>query len=302
MSDILVLQLTMLLLIIIGMVVKKLHIVSSQGQKNINDLVIDLILPCNIITAFMIQWDMETLQQFVIVLLISIGIQCASSFIGKITYRKRIVGHQMCLRYATICSNAGFLGNPVAEGVFGSMGLAMASVFLIPQRIMMWSSGIAIFTQTKDYKGTLKKLATHPCIIACFIGIILMLTQWQPPAVITKTLTTIGSCNTAFSMMVIGMILADANLRLLFDVEVLRYCFLRLVIMPAALLAVCRLLSLPSLPTGVCVLLTAMPAGATTSILASKYGCDEIFATKLVVASTVLSMVTIPIWSMLLTM
>ena len=31
---------------------KKIHIIGPQGQKNINDLVIYLILPCNILHAF----------------------------------------------------------------------------------------------------------------------------------------------------------------------------------------------------------------------------------------------------------
>ncbi len=108
----------------------------------------------------------------------------------------------------------------------------------------------------------------------CFARHLLMISQWTPPAIITNTITTIGNCNTAFSMMVIGMILADADIMSLFNFEVLRYSLLRLII---------------------------MPAGATTSILASKYGCDEIFATKLVVASTILSMVTIPVWNIILT-
>jgi hypothetical protein len=129
-----------------------------------------------------------------------------------------------------------------------------------------------------------------------------MITQWTPPLVMTKTITTIGNCNTALSMMVIGMILADADWKALFDKEVLCYSLLRLVLMPLALYVVCLALGLPALVTGVCVILTAMPAGATTSILASKYGCDEIFATKLVVASTILSMISIPVWNIILTM
>ena len=197
-------------------------------------------------------------------------------------------------------SNAGFIGMPVAAAVYGNLGLLYASVFLIPQRIFMWSYGLSMFT-TVSGREVVKKIITHPCIIACFVGLILMLTQWQLPAVAENTITTIGNCNTALSMMVIGMILADANIFALFDKEVLAYSLLRLLVMPVALYAVCLLLKVPALVTGVCVILTGMPAGATTSILASKYHADEIFATRLVVASTILSMVTIPIWSILLT-
>ena len=301
MNNVLTLQITMLLLIIIGAVIKKIGIISPVGQKNINDLVIYLVLPCNIVKSFMIDCDDSLFKQFALVLIISIAVQIVSVILGKVLYGKKEVGHRMSLQYGVICSNAGFLGNPVAEGVFGSIGLAMASVFLIPMRIMMWSSGIAIYTQTTDWKATLKKVVTHPCIIACFLGLILMLTQWQMPAVAEKTIVTIGNCNTALSMMVIGMILADADVRSLFDKEVFAYSFLRLILMPLALYAVCLLCHVPALVTGVCVILTAMPAGATTSILASKYHADELFATKLVVASTILSMITIPVWNMILT-
>lgn len=300
MSNLLTLQLTMLLLILVGAFIKKIKIVSPEGQKNITDLVIYLVLPCNIVKSFMVENSHDTLRQFAQVLLVSIGVQIASLLLGRILYGKKELGHRMSLQYSVICSNAGFLGNPVAEGVFGPIGLAMASIFLIPMRIMMWSSGIAIYTQTTDWKAALKKVVTHPCIIACFAGLLLMLSGWALPPVADRTVTTIGSCNTALSMMVIGMILADADLLSLFDREVFAYSFLRLVLMPAGLYAVCLLLRLPSLVTGVCVLLTAMPAGATTSILASKYRADELFATRLVVASTILSMITIPVWNILL--
>lgn len=41
--------------------------------------------------------------------------------------------------------------------MFDPVGLMLASVYLIPQRIMMWSEGIAIFSGVSDKKATLKK-------------------------------------------------------------------------------------------------------------------------------------------------
>ena len=85
------------------------------------------------------------------------------------------------------------------------------------------------------------------------------------------------------------------------DRELITYTIMRLAVIPAVILVPCLLLKLPDLVTGVSVLLAGMPAGATTSILASKYHCDEKFGTKLVVFSTAFSLITIPVWSMLLT-
>lgn len=300
MRNVVTMQITMFTLILVGLMVKKKNLVSEEGQKNITDLVLYIVLPCNILNAFMAGESKELLGQFFMVLIISIGIQAFSSIAGKVLYSKKELSRQMSLRYGLICSNAGFLGNPVAEGIFGETGLAMANVFLIPLRIMMWSSGLSIYAGNNDWKGMIKKVITHPCILACLAGVLIMCLQLPVPAVPKNLIQTIGRCNTALSMMVIGMILAGADMRLLFDREALAYSVLRLAVMPALVYGVCRLFSMPPLVTGICVILTGMPAGATTSILASKYHADEIFATKLVVISTLLSMVTIPLWSMAL--
>ena len=100
---------------------------------------------------------------------------------------------------------------PIAEGVYGAEGLMLASIYLIPQRIMMWSSGLAVFSGVSDKKQTLKKVMTHPCILACILGIIFMFAGVELPPGLDGMVTALGNCNTAMSMMVIGMILADIN-------------------------------------------------------------------------------------------
>lgn len=50
------------------------------------------------------------------------------------------------------------------------------------------------------------------------------------------------------------------------------------------------------LATGVAVVLAGMPMGGTTPILAEKYGADSTFASKCTAISTVLSLITTPLW------
>ena len=52
MITVITLQVTLFLLIAVGFVLKRIHIVGPQGQKNLNDMVIYVILPCNILHAF----------------------------------------------------------------------------------------------------------------------------------------------------------------------------------------------------------------------------------------------------------
>ena len=300
MEDLLVLQITLFSLVAVGFLVKRIHIVGKEGQKNLTDLVLLVVLPANIVTSFTAEISPETVRECVWMLFISIGIQVFCVILGKLTFRGQPEDRKRSLRYAIICSNAGFLGNPVAEGVFGELGLMFASIYLIPQRIMMWSEGLAVFSGDKDIKGTIKKVLLHPCVVACAIGIVFMLTGVKLPKFIDNPVKTLGRCTTPLSMLVVGMILADIDLKHLVDRTVVEFTVLRLVLIPLAVYLVCLLLPISKTAIGVAVLLAAMPAGTTTSMLAAKYNRDPGFATKLVIFSTLCSIPAIMAWSLIL--
>ena len=82
---------------------------------------------------------------------------------------------------------------------------------------------------------------------------------------------------------------ADSSRRIMLDVI--------LALLPAAAFGLGLLLGLDNVSHGVSVLMTGMPAGATAAILAARYESDAEFATKCVVLSTLISMVTLPLWA-----
>ena len=204
------LQFIIFSLIGIGFFCRKKGMVSREGQKNITDLVINIVLPCNIVTSFVQELPDNALRDCVTIFLISICIETLCMLYAKYAYKNIDEKKQKCLTYGILVSNAGFLGNPVAEGIFGPVGLMLASVYLIPVRVIMWSKGIAIFSGESDRRETARKVITHPCVLACLTGIVIMLAELFAgislvPEWIFSLLQTIGRCNTALSMMVIGM-------------------------------------------------------------------------------------------------
>ena len=194
----------------------------------------------------------------------------------------------------------GIFGKSDRGGSVRSGGTCSGEFLFDPQRIMMWSAGLAVFTGSTDRKATMKKVLTHPCIIACAVGLIFMLGKIKLPSGIDGAISALGNCNTAMSMAVIGMILAEIDWKQFWDPTVLRYAVHRLLVIPACVFAACYCLGVSRDVLGVSVLLTAMPAGATTSILAEKYGMESEFATKMVVVSTCISLLTICFWSTIL--
>ena len=303
------LQFIIFSLIGIGFVTRRKGIVSREGQRSITDLVINVVLPCNIVTSFVQELPDSALRDCAMIFLISVGMEAMCMVYSKVAYRNVEENKKKCLTYGILVSNAGFLGNPVAEGVYGPMGLMLASVYLIPVRVIMWSKGIAIFSGESDRRQTLRKVVTHPCVIACMVGIVIMLADLLAgvsivPDWLFDMLKTVGRCNTGLSMMVIGMILSDIDMARLADSLVIRYTVERLLVVPGVLGLILLGLSRAGVVTGLspnlAVLLAAMPAPATTSMLSSKYDCAPDFATKMVILSTLCSIPTIFLWGLLL--
>ena len=272
-SAVINLQLVMFALFICGFILTRKGVINSERRKGMSDLLIDLFLPANIICAFLTGISRDVFAEAFQVLVIALGIQIISYLLGLVLYRKEVNGRRMVLRYATICSNAGFMGNPVVEGIYGSQGLLYASVYLIPLRIFMWSAGLSCFTVASP-KDIVKKLVHHPCIIAVVIGMALMPFPEFVPGFLLQTMQSCSKCVLPVSMIVIGSILSEADIRKMLKGSTLFYCVVRLLGIPAVTMVVCRLLGMGALVTGVCTILAGMPAGSTTAILAEKYDGD----------------------------
>ena len=299
MLEMIKLQGMLFLLLGIGVIARKRNIITEQGRKSLSNLVIHIILPCNIINSFRIERAMSILQQCGLVLAVAFVAQLFYLILSKCVFYGFPHNQKVVLQYATICSNAGFMGNPVVEAVYGAQGLLYASVALIPLRIAMWSAGLSLFTST-DRKNVVKKLIVHPCMIAVYIGFVLMFSQAELPAFLSNTLKSVGGCNTAVSMIVIGAILAEIDVKLIINPKLFYYSLWRLILIPCMVFGALSLFHVDALVTGVTVLLAAMPAGSTTAMLADTYGADSAFASACVFVSTVLSIITLPLISMLL--
>ena len=288
------------MLILTGIVLKRAGFLTKESSRVMTRLALDISLPCSIVRSFLIEMDEEKLRVFGTVLLIGTAVMLVQVGASFIAFNMIPREHRDPMRYGLINANNAFLGYPMVEGIFGTEGIAIASIYMIPVRISIWSVGLGIFTaQGAKGKAIVKNCLLHPAMIAMYIGLFFMVTQLTPPAFLNDGMRMLANCLTPLSMLTIGTILAEVPVRKLLDPQILWFCLVRLVLIPALILLVCRLLSAPALTTGVCVLMSAMPAASLTAMLSLQYGRDSAFATLIVTLSTLLSVLTVPVWMMI---
>ena len=290
------LQIELLLLMGVGYAVNKLKIIDKHQQKGLSELLINIILPANIIKSFISnKFSYELLQNSILMLIICAVIQLFTIVVFPYLFKKFDKTKANVMEYGMLVSNSSFIGIPVVDYLFGSVAVVYTAIFQIPMRITMWTAGISLFTENYDKKEKMRLIFAHPCIIAVYIGLFLMLLQIELPAFISGTIGYLSNATTAISMIIIGSLLAEIKVKDFLDKGSMYFTFLRLIFFPLLVLVVLRLLNVDNMLVSISVLLTAMPCGSTCAILAQKYGYDDLYATKLIFVSSIISTITVPL-------
>lgn len=291
------LQLSTLVYLAVGVFAYRKDMITDKNRNQLISLTLNVLMPALVFNSFRAVTT-EILMTGLWAFIGSIIIYSFYALIGKLAYRDMEPSKRKVLDYATLVNNAGLAGQPFSLSMYGNTGALYASIFLVPHRIFMWSLGIKILeSDSKKVKGpsTLYKLIRNPSIIAVFFGLVRGLLQIELPSFLDQSIMTMGSIVSPFSRILIGSIIATISVHSLFDKAVLRYTFIRLIFIPLTVLFVSKMIGLDETLIGVFTIMSSMPAGTTTALLAADYDLDEEYASKIVFVTTILSVVTVPI-------
>ena len=293
-------QIFLISLMLIGVFTAKVRIVDERSRSSISSLVLDVFMPFTIIASFF-DTDRSQLPSMGLMLLISLGNMLLCFVLSRLLYRRAGVEQRKVLLYATIVSNAVMLGTPVVESIYGLEGLPYVAAYMLPLRIAIWTVGLAVFT---GKGGSLKTVILHPCLVATYLGIIVMATGFTPPALLSRLCFSLGACTTPLSMIVACNILAQVDPRKILTKMSIYFTFIRLILIPFMIMGfflVSRVFLRPDpMVSAITVILASMPAGVTTSIMADRFGGDKELASMIIFVSTVLSMITAPLLALFL--
>lgn len=291
--------LSLFLIMLVGVYANKKKIITPALNRGLSDLLINITLPMLILTSFMTSFDegMKTniTKSFLYSLLaFIISFVISYVFVIPLSGDKKDV-----VNFSNIFSNTGFIGFPILAVVLGSEGVIYGAVYSMFFNFIVFSYGIMLFKGFKkgnDFKREILRVLKHPAIIAVFIGMIVMMFSITIPEIIYSSLKLVGSITGPLSMIVVGVTLSDVKFKnLLNDWTIYYASIIKLIIMPIILIYFFKLIGATSIVTNTVVLLNAMPTATLASIFAEKYDKELEFTTIIVVITTLLSVITIPL-------
>lgn len=188
-----------------------------------------------------------------------------------------------------IFGNTGNLGLPLALFAFGNQGLSYALVVFAVTCIYGFSIGVWMVSGGGSLRSTLRE----PLVWATALGAVFLWNGWQTPPALTRSLELIGQM--AIPLMLLTLGVAVARLQPQRQHRSVWLALLRVAICIALAAAIGNWLNLAPVAFGVLVLQLSTPAAVTSYMLAEKYGADSDAVAGLVVVSTLLAVITLPL-------
>lgn len=198
-------------------------------------------------------------------------------------------------------SNTVFIGLPVNMALFGPKSLPYVLVYYMANTTIFWTVGVYLIQKDGqqaahfDWRQSLGKVFSPP-LLGFMVGVVLVLLGVQLPSFLTATLTYVGDLTIPGSMFFIGIAMHQAGLKnIRINKELLGVFSGRFLFAPLIMYALVVFAPVPLLMKQVFILQSAMPVMTNAPVVAKLYGADSSNAAITVSATTLFSIVVIPI-------
>ncbi len=294
------------LLILIGYALKQYQMLDQSFVKTLNKFNFHITLPALIFldlyqADFYTVWDTEyVLFCFIVTLLCIVVIFCVSLLFSK---NRALTGEFVQASYR---GSAAVLGLAFIQNIYGSSTIAplmiIGSVPLYNVLAVMILSFTKPGRQTFDKKAilsSLKDVVTNPMLIGIALGILASLARVQLPVIATKTLSNLSVLATPLALIGLG---AGFEIKSAFGLlkPTMLATFIRLILQGVIFLPLAIHFGFTGEKIIALLVMLAAPTTPSCYIMAKNMGHEGALTSNIVIATTVLSSITLTLWVFLL--
>ena len=284
-----------------GYLAHRLGYLGGEMDQKLSKIILSITMPCMIVSSMASRESLPGLWEVLSTLKIAAvlyGVEALAALVLPLllggTDRQKGVW-----RYTAMFPNVGFIGYPVTLAIYGSDALFYAVILTLPFNLMSFSLGPLMLAGRAKFRW---QQLVSPCIIASLIALVVALCGISLPGFAVECLSFVGNLTTPLSLLVVGSLLAGLPVKRVFaSVRLWALTAARLLALPALLWAALRWLHMaPSVAAGVAIILMSMPTAVNGSMLSMEYGGDTECMAQITFLTTLVSIVTIPLISVLL--
>ena len=290
-------------IILAGFLIRRCGALSEEADASMMRVSVNLLYPCLIIGSIV---GNKALHQSVNVWLppltgfFTVSVGYALCWLGARLLRVPRGRETRTFAYVNGMYNYGYTAIPVVASLFGSKALGVLFTHNLGVEVAFWLGASLILSTHPDRSGW-RKVINAP-VIAIIVSVVLNFLRADEfvPEWIFKSISMLGASAIPMALLLTGAImsdfLAEARPSRSDAMVIAGACVLRLGILPLVFLALARWLPCSTDLKQVLVVQSAMPAAMFPVVLCKHYGGDSGLAVQIVLATTALSLLTMPLW------
>ena len=301
MNEIEVTILSIILMIAIGYVLKRIDFLSEKDINPLNKIVMNILLPCMIFSA-LFSSDLSLIPKLgilpVVILISSFVTGVISFFILKrLGYDDKKLWSVLV---TVMIANTAFMGYPVTLGIFGQDGflraifcdIATMCIFLILSFVLVIKFGGTV-------KKAIRKIALFPPLWAIILGLGLNILNIPIGPVFDNVINYLGDGAIPLIMISLGLSIDLSGLSR--SKAMIGFTsIMKLLFFPFIAFVAVSFLGLLNLEFTVSIVEAAMPSGMLSLVLAITYKLDYELTSDCILINTVISLITLPVIIMIL--
>ncbi len=287
--------LVLFILVAVGFLCGKKGLIDDVASKKLTDIVLYVVTPCVMISAFQREFSVELVGKIIIAAVCAALIHAGSILLAKLIFRDKNESRKKVLRFSVIFSNCGFVSLPLQKAILGDEGWFYGSIFVAVFNIFLWTYGLVSMSGDRR-QLSVKKLVFNPGIVGVAVALILFLCRINLPEILSLPVDYLTALNTPLPMLIIGYYLSKANFKAAFtDAGIYIAMGVRMVLIPLIALGLMLLFRIDSTIIVAFTIAGSAPTAATTTMFSAKYDRDVELSVGVVASTTVISLVTMPL-------
>jgi malonate transporter len=206
---------------------------------------------------------------------------------------------------SSVFANTGYMGIPLFLTAFGPQGVLPAVIAAVAMAAFVMAGGVIMIELALSAGGGVGKalanvgraVAFNPLVVASVLGFVWSAVGLPLPKPVATFADLLGAAAGPAALFAIGLFLASQSLNALMGgrraIEVVWLLVLKLAVQPLVTWWIAVAVGLDPFWTASAVILSALPTGALIFVLAQQYGIYLQRASAVILASTVVSIVTL---------
>lgn len=303
-TQIIISLIKLFLMIIPGFILSKACIIDEHQSKGISSVIINLTWPCLILMSLQREFSKELCINMGILAIVMVADILVAFLFAKTISKGLKLERSLTylMTFMLMFGNTGFMGIPVCNALYGGEGTFYAALIDCVQDVFIFTAGlIMIEKSTGKHIGLSIRHFLTPGFASIVIGLGLFIGRITLPGVIAGPMETIGAATSPLAMLVVGYQLGQVSFREMFsDVRIYILSAAKLIVLPLLFMFLLMLVFPEmSILTKALIVEMATPIAAVSTIYTQQYDGNVEFATKSVMLSTLLSIVTLSVFAVI---